>query len=78
MLKIKYYGFLKKFMPSVSDSGFWEVEKAGITIRQLLDETNVDYTKINMTILVNSSRKDLDYVLVDGDTMTVMPLVAGG
>lgn len=78
MLKIKYYGFLKKFMPEIDDEGFWNANKAGVTIEELFAETSVDYKKYRMTILVNSSRKDVDYILQEGDVLTVMPLVAGG
>lgn len=78
MLKIKYYGFLKKFMPEVSEDGFWYADKANKTIEELFIETGVDYKNIRMTILVNSFRKDISYVLQENDTITVMPLVAGG
>ena len=78
MIKIKYYGFLKKFMPEVSEDGFWYSDKANKTIEELFIETKVDYKNIRMTILVNSSRKDISYVLQENDTITVMPLVAGG
>ena len=78
MLKIKYYGFLKKFMPEIDSEGFWNANKAGMSIEEVFNETNVDYKKYRMTILVNSSRKDVSYVLQDGDILTVMPLVAGG
>ncbi|MDO5440970.1 MAG: MoaD/ThiS family protein [Bacillota bacterium] len=65
-------------MSETDEEGFWNAEKAGITIEELFAETNVDYKKFRMTILVNSSRKDVSYVLQDGDILTVMPLVAGG
>ena len=78
MLKIKYYGFLKKFMPEVAEDGFWNAEKAGMTIEALFAETHVDWKQYRMTVLVNSSRKDVSYILQDGDVLTVMPLVAGG
>jgi len=78
MIKIKYYGFLKKFLPEIDSEGFWNADKAGLTIEQLFVETGVDYKNIRMTILVNGSRKDVSYVLMDNDVITVMPLVAGG
>lgn len=78
MTKIKYYGFLKKFMPEVGEDGFWDADAAGTPVRELFENTGVKYNEIRMTILVNKSRKDVDYVLQDGDIMTVMPLVAGG
>lgn len=78
MIKIKFYGILRSYMPEVQDDGFWHLEKEGITIGQVLDESGVSQKDIGMTILVNRVRKDKSYVLKDGDTMTVMPLVAGG
>ena len=65
-------------MPEINDDGFWHADKANKTIEELFVETGVDYKNIRMTILVNSYRKDTSYVLQDGDTITVMPLVAGG
>ena len=49
-----------------------------MTIGQVLEETEVVGKVENMVILVNKVRKPTDYVLQAGDTMTVMPLVAGG
>ncbi len=77
MVKIKYYGILKPYLPQVEEDGFWHAERAGMTIGQVLEETEAA-GKVAAVILVNKVRKDLDYVLQDGDTMTVMPLVAGG
>ena len=48
-----------------------------MTIGEVLEETEAA-GRVAAVILVNKVRKDLDYVLQDGDTMTVMPLVAGG
>ena len=78
MLRIKYYGFLKKFIPEMDEEGFWNVDRASKTIEELFIETGVDYKNIRMTILVNSSRKDISYVMQENDVITVMPLVAGG
>ncbi len=77
MVKIKYYGILKPYLPQTEEDGFWHAEKAGMTIGEVLEETEAA-GKVAAVILVNKVRKDLDYVLQDGDTMTVMPLVAGG
>ncbi|MBQ4149107.1 MAG: MoaD/ThiS family protein [Clostridium sp.] len=78
MVKIKYFGILKPCMPQTEDDGYWHAEKAGMTIGQVLEETEVVGKVENMVILVNKVRKPMDYVLQAGDTMTVMPLVAGG
>ena len=78
MVKIKYFGILKPCMPQIEDDGFWHADKDGTAIGQVLEETEVIGKAANMVILVNKVRKAKDYVLQDGDTMTVMPLVAGG
>ena len=77
MVKIKYFGVLKSCLPEVESDGFWHAEKAGATISEVLEETGAVYegTKV---LLVNRVRKTEDYVLQDGDTLTVMPLMAGG
>ena len=78
MVKIKYFGILKPCMPQTEEDGYWHADKAGTAIGQILDETEVTGKAENMVILVNKVRKPTDYVLQAGDTMTVMPLVAGG
>lgn len=78
MVKIKYFGILKPCMPQTEEDGYWHADKAGTAIGQILEETEVIGKAENMVILVNKVRKPTDYVLQDGDTMTVMPLLAGG
>ena len=78
MTKIKFYGIMKKYMPEVAEDGFWHCDGEGKTIGDLLTESGATTEKVGMTILVNRVRKDQEYVLSDGDTVTVMPLVAGG
>lgn len=78
MIKVKFYGILKPYLPEVSEDGYWHLEKDGITIGEVLEETKASEKEVGKTILVNGSRKTVDYVLTDGDTLTVMPLVAGG
>ena len=78
MVKIKYFGILKPCMPQTEEDGYWHADKAGTAIGQILEETEVIGKAENMVILVNKVRKPTDYVLQAGDTMTVMPLVAGG
>ena len=78
MVKIKYYGILKPCLPSIEADGFWHAEVAGKTIGEVLDETGASKSNAGKTLLVNAHRVDTSYVLKDGDTLTVMPLVAGG
>lgn len=78
MVKVKYYGFLKKKLPQEFDEeGFCSMDIAGTTVGDLLTRTEVD-PGMRMTVLVNSHRENKDYVFADGDVITVMPLVAGG
>ena len=65
-------------MPEIDSEGFWNADMAGTSIEDLFNKTGVDYKKYRMTVLVNSSRKDVSYILQEGDVLTVMPLVAGG
>ena len=78
MVKIKFYGIMKPYMPQTEEDGFWHADKAGSTIGQIMDETGASEKNVGVTTLVNRVRKNKDYVLQDGDTLTVMPLVAGG
>lgn len=78
MIKVKFYGAYKQFMPQTEEDGFWHCEDDNITVAELLDKTGASQKVMPVTILVNRVRKDKEYVLVDGDTITVMPLVAGG
>lgn len=78
MVKIRYYGILKPNMPSIEEDGFWHLDQEGLSIEDVLNMTGAGEKEFGMTILVNRRRKERDYVLQDGDVMTVMPLVAGG
>ena len=78
MIKIKFFGFLKKFMPETDDEGFWCIDSEGITIAEVFDLANVPEEYRRATLLVNRVRKGTEYKLSSGDTLTVMPLVAGG
>lgn len=78
MIKVKFYGVLKKNMPQVEEDGFWHIEDEEITIEEVLKRGGADNVSFGMTLLVNRVRKDRSYVLKDGDTLTVMPLIAGG
>ena len=77
MIKAKFFGLLKDYMPETDSSGFFEV-KEEMTISELLEKTGAVSENVGMTLLVNRVRKHGDYVLKDGDVLTVMPLLAGG
>ena len=78
MIKIKFFGFLKKFMPDVDAEGFWCIDRPGITVGEVFELAKVPEEYRRATLLVNRTRKSPDYQLQPGDILTVMPLVAGG
>ena len=78
MIKVKFYGIMKACMPETEEDGFWHADRDGFTVGQLMDETGASEKDVAVTILVNRIRKTKEYVLQDGDILTVMPLVAGG
>lgn len=78
MIKVKFYGIMKPYMPSVEEDGYWHLEKDGLTVGQILEETGASEKDVAVTILVNRVRKSKDFIPQDGDILTVMPLVAGG
>ena len=78
MIRVKFYGIMKPYMPSVEEDGYWHLEKKGLTVGEILDETGASENEVAVTILVNRVRKDKTFVPQDGDILTVMPLVAGG
>ena len=78
MIRIKMFGIIKKYMPTVDGEGYWCVEESGETLGEILALAQIPPDIDRATILVNRVRRDRDYVLCDGDIITVMPLGAGG
>ncbi|MEG1801352.1 MAG: MoaD/ThiS family protein [Oscillospiraceae bacterium] len=78
MIKVKLLGTFAKYMPSVDEEGVWCVAENEITIQQLLEQTELAQETVKYSTLVNNARKQKDYLLKDGDVLTVMPLFAGG
>ena len=78
MIKIKMFGIIKKYMPTTDENGYWCVDEDGVSIGEVIARAHIPPDIDRSTILVNKVRRDRDYILHDGDVMTVMPLVAGG
>ena len=78
MIRVKFYGIMKPYMPSVEEDGYWHLEKDGLTVGEILDMTGASEKDVAVTILVNRVRKNKEFVPQDGDILSVMPLVAGG
>lgn len=78
MVKVKFFGILASYMPETDEEGFWVADHAGSTIRQVAELAGLDKAGIKYSTLVNNARKTGDYVLAEGDVLTVMPMLAGG
>jgi sulfur carrier protein ThiS len=79
MIHIKLTGEFIKLAPSDSEKGMFDVEfETGMTLSALVDRLGIKDTGIKYTVLVNKARKSADYVFSDSDSITVMPLLAGG
>ena len=78
-VNVKLTGQFIKLAPEGSDKGVFSSEsEAGTTLSALLKQLGVDDTGVKYTALVNNERKPAEYVLEDSDSVTVMPLLAGG
>ena len=76
MVTIKLLAVLKEYAPN---DGRLEIEYTpGMTIADALAHTDVAKTNVKYSIMVNNARKTPDDALEDGDTVMVMPLLAGG
>jgi molybdopterin converting factor small subunit len=79
MIKIKLTGEFSKLAPVGNDKGLFAIEyEEGLSLGALLQRLGVAAAGVNYTALVNNSRKTPDYLMQDGDSIIVMPLLAGG
>jgi molybdopterin converting factor small subunit len=79
MIKVKLTGQFIKLAPEGSEKGQFNVEfEPGMTLSMLFTRLGVDGGNVKFTTLVNNERKPSDYVLEDSDSITIMPLLAGG
>lgn len=78
MVKVKFFGVLSGMMPEKDEGGYWKLDACDRTIEEVLALTSVKNTITRYSTFVNNERKNIDYVLKDGDILTVLPLLAGG
>ena len=76
MITVKLLAVLAQYAP---DGGRLELEYVpGMTVADALAATDIAEAKVKYSVLVSNARKIPDDILEDGDTVTVMPLLAGG
>jgi len=79
MIKVKLTGQFIKLAPADSEKGVFAFKnEAGMTLSALVKQLGVETSGVKYTALVNNERKPGDYPLKDSDSVTVMPLLAGG
>jgi molybdopterin converting factor small subunit len=78
MVKVKFYGMLARYMKEKDDKGFWVIPESGLSIDHVLAMTDIVSSPYKFVTLVNNARKSRDHILLDGDTLSLVPLVAGG
>ena len=76
MVYVKFLGPLSTLMPETNEDGFWATDAANKTISSVLSQ--FDFKNIIYITLINNMREDIDYVLQDGDKLSVMPTLGGG
>ena len=78
-INVKLTGQFKELAPEGCENGVFTVRReADLTLSALLSGLGVEGAGVNYTVLVNNLRKPKDYALADSDSVTVMPLLAGG
>jgi len=76
MVTVKLLAVLKELAP---DDGIIELEYVpGMTVADALAKTDLESTDIKFSVLVNNARRMPEDAVDDGDTVMVMPLLAGG
>jgi len=78
MISVKLTGQFISLAPEGSENGLFQTESRGADLGGLLASLGVDETGVKYNVLVNNLRKAKDYILQDGDSVIVMPLLAGG
>jgi molybdopterin converting factor small subunit len=78
MINIKLTGQFQALAPEGSENGLFDAGYLDQTLGELLDSLGVEGAGVKYNVLVNNLRKTKDYKLMDGDSVIVMPLLAGG
>ena len=76
MVTIRLLAVLKEYAPN---DGCMELAYTpGMTVADALGATSITNATIKYSIMVNNTRKKSGDTLEDGDTIIIMPLLAGG
>jgi molybdopterin converting factor small subunit len=78
MVKVKFYSMLAQYMKEKDNEGFWVIPESDLSIDDVLAMTDIVSSPYKFVTFVNNARKSGDYILKDGDALSLIPLVAGG
>ncbi len=78
MIKVKFLGPLGRYQLEEDDSGVWLVEADGQKVADFLATTPLKDVKMGYSIMVNQKKQEGDYILQDGDALSVLPLFYAG
>jgi len=77
-VKVQLYAILAKYLPSNAENKTAILELAeGTTVKGILEELKIPEAMPKI-LLVNGRNVELDKVVVEGDTISVFPPIAGG
>ena len=78
MISVKLTGQFRALAPEDCENGAFELEAGRRTLGDLLSSLGVEDAGIKYAVWVNNARKPKDYTPQEGDSIIVMPLLAGG
>jgi len=77
-VKVQLYAILAKYLPSNAENKTAILELAeGTTVKGILEELKIPEAMPKI-LLVNGRNTELDKVVVEGDTISIFPPIAGG
>jgi len=78
-IDVKLFANLRKKLPPGSSGSKAQITlEAGATIQALIDFLNIPVELAQMVLVNGEQTREFDRQLVDGDTVSIFPPVAGG
>jgi len=79
MIRVKPLAVLAQYAPELDADGCYAVPyKPSLTIAEALEQMKLSETHVKYSVMVDNRRKKPDDLLEDGQTLMLMPLLAGG
>ncbi len=78
MVRLKMLGALAPLQIERDSDGYMSIPCGNQTLSELIAMTPLCETSIKYSALVNNRVANLESLVRDGDTVTIMPLMAGG